>query len=376
VTRLVLVHGRDNQGLDAEEVERTWRTVLSAGLAAAGRPRVLTDDDAAFVFYGDTLAALVAGRGAVPPVTVHAAPVGSGSAGRYGARGPVTGLDARALAEDLTHDELMLLDAVATEVLHAAGTDAARFSVAQGLGADVDLGRWVSVLLSALDAVPGLSAAALVLLVRDVWAYLHDPEVRTTVDDALAAAMPTDEPAVVVGHSLGSVVAYSVLRDHDLRRDRRAPGPASAPGVASAADPASATGPASALGAGPAAASGRWDVPLFLTLGSPLAIRAIRDVLAARAPLRVPGSVDRWVAVRDRRDPLALHGLGPAAFPLAPGSPPVEDLVVENRAPGHHAAAVLLDDGSPAGYLALARVAGLLPDGTGTPPRTNPAPAR
>src|SRR5690606_41464881 len=61
-------------------------------------------------------------------------------------------------------------------------------------------------------------------------------------------------------------------------------------------------------------AAGRWDVPLLLTLGSPLAVRAIRDVLAARAPLRVPAPVRRWVAVRDRRDALALHGLGPDAF--------------------------------------------------------------
>ena len=70
----------------------------------------------------------------------------------------------------------------------------------------------------------------------------------------------------------------------------------------------------------------------------------------------------RWVAVRDRRGALALHGLGPAAFPLDPATPSIEDLVVANEAPGHHAAGVVLDDGRPAGYLALPEVASTVAD--------------
>ncbi|MGN6240960.1 MAG: hypothetical protein ACTHNI_14630 [Cellulosimicrobium cellulans] len=294
MTRLVLVHGRDNQGLDADVLDRTWTAVLDAGLRAAGSSRVLHDADTSFVFYGDTLAGLVAGDAEPPPVTVHA------------------------LAA-LPGDELAFVAAVVEEVLRGAGAGVP----ARPEGAGAAAGEWLNLLLSALDRyLPGLSSGVVVLLARDVWTYLHDDAVRRTIDDALAAAIPTDGPAVVVAHSLGSVVAYSVLREH------------------------------------PDAA--RWDVPLLLTLGSPLAIRAIRDVLAARAPLRVPAPVRRWVAARDRRDALALHGLGPAAFPLDPPTPAIEDLVVANAAPGHHAAAVLLADGSPAGYLALPEVAGAL----------------
>ncbi|WP_139122926.1 hypothetical protein [Cellulosimicrobium cellulans] len=325
MTRLVLLHGRDNAGLDAEELERTWLAVLRAGLDAAGTPRDLADDDASFVFYGDALAALTGRADVVPPVTVHAVP---GSRDADGA----DGADGRPL--DLPEDELAFLVEVAREVLHGAGVDDAQVRreadgavAAQGLGVDLgDLGGWANALLSALDRhVPGLSGAVLLLLVRDVWAYVNEPAVRRAVDEAVVAAMPTDEPAVVVAHSLGSVVAYAVLRDHD--RDVTGRGGA------------------------------RWDVPLLLTLGSPLAVRAVRDVLAARAPLRVPGAVRRWVAARDLRDALALHDLGPSAFPLEPGSPPIEDLVVDNRAPGHHAAAVLLDGRTPAGYLAVPEVA-------------------
>ncbi|WP_264029246.1 hypothetical protein [Cellulosimicrobium sp. SH8] len=292
MTRLVLVHGRDNQGLDADVLDRTWTVVLDAGLRAAGSSRVLDDADTSFVFYGDALAGLVAGDAEPPPVTVHALTA-------------------------LPGDELAFVAAVVEEVLRGAGAGVPARPEGAGAGA----GEWLNLLLSALDRyVPGLSSAVVVLLARDVWAYLHDDAVRTTIDDALAAAIPTDGPAVVVAHSLGSVVAYSVLREH------------------------------------PDAA--RWDVPLLLTLGSPLAIRAIRDVLAARAPVRVPAPVRRWVAARDRRDALALHGLGADAFPLDPATPAIEDLVVANAAPGHHAAAVLLTDGSPAGYLARPEVAG------------------
>ncbi|MHA7618174.1 hypothetical protein ACX12M_06625 [Cellulosimicrobium cellulans] len=314
MTRLVLVHGRDNQGLDAEQLDRTWTEVLDAGLAAAGSGVVVRDADTAFVYYGDTLAALVGGATTPPPVTVHA--VGAARDG-----------DAASTAE--AAEEAAFVAAVAEEVLRAAGaTVPVRPEGAGPGGVEGDVGAWLNLLLSALDrSVPGLSGAVVALLARDVWAYLHDDTVRTTIDDALAAAIPADGPAVVVAHSLGSVVAYAVLREH------------------------------------PDAA--RWDVPLLLTLGSPLAVRAIRDVLAARAPLRVPAPVRRWVAARDPRDALALHGLGPAALPLDPASPGIEELVVANAAPGHHAAAVVLDGGRPAGYLAVPEVARTVADALG-----------
>ena len=57
MTRLVLVHGRDNQGLDAEQLDRTWTEVLDAGLAAAGSGVVVRDADAACGFYRGPLAA-------------------------------------------------------------------------------------------------------------------------------------------------------------------------------------------------------------------------------------------------------------------------------------------------------------------------------
>ncbi|MFE5294459.1 hypothetical protein ACFQ8T_19945 [Isoptericola sp. NPDC056618] len=317
MTRLVLVHGRDLDGRDPESLEAEWLGALGAGLAAAGSPLRPTDDDASFVYYGDTLERLVDG-GTPPPVTVHALAADPAALPR--------------LVRALPDGELRFVLDVAREVLAAAGhrpagpspaPPAVETSVeAEGVVGDALVDALVATLALVDRYVPGVSAAVLLTLTRDVYAYLHDDAVRRVIDaglaDALADATSGVEPAVVVAHSLGSVVAYSVL----------------------------------------SARTGGPDVPLLLTPGSPLGIRAVREAVESRAPLAFPARVGRWVSPRDPRDLLALHDLAPDVFPLPAGSPGIEALRVTNRAPGFHAAAYRLDDGSWAGYLALPEVAG------------------
>ncbi|SKC81114.1 hypothetical protein [Krasilnikoviella flava] len=307
MTRLVLVHGRDLDGRDPEALEAEWLGALGAGLAAAGSTLRPTDADASFVYYGDTLERLVDG-GTPPPVTVHA-----------------RGADPAALprlAGALPDGEVQFVLDVARDVLAATGHRPDVGPVpppveAEGVVGDALVEALVAALALVDRYVPGVSAAVLLTLTRDVYAVLHDDAVRRVVEAGLDDALAGDEPAVVVAHSLGSVVAYPVLAGRN---------------------------------AGP-------DVPLLLTPGSPLGIRAVLAALHARAPLRFPAQVARWVSPRDPRDLLALHDLTPAAFPLPTGSPGVEALRVTNRAPGSHAAAYRLDGGW-AGYLALPEVAG------------------
>jgi len=310
----VLLHGRDLDGHDPETLEAQWLGALGAGLAAAGSPLRPTDADASFVFYGDALERLVDG-GTAPPVTVHA----------LAADPAVLPRAVRALPEG----ELRFALDVAREVLAAAGhgpddvsTRPATEVEAEGVVGDAVVEALVAALALVDRYVPGVSAAVLLTLTRDVYAYLHDDAVRRAVDaglaDVLAGLAARDEPAVVIAHSLGSVVAYSVLT------------------AGRAALPA---------------------VPLLLTPGSPLGIAAVSAALRARAPLRFPDGVGRWVSPRDPRDLLALHDLTPAVLPLPPGSPAIESPRVTNRAPGYHAAAFPLDGGW-AGYLALPEVAG------------------
>ena len=333
MTRLVLVHGRDLDGHDPDALEEQWLGALRAGLAAAGSSYRPSDADASFVYYGDALEHLVGGgTGAAPPVTVDALGVDALGVDALGAD----------VLPGLPGDELRFVLAVARDVLTSArAADDVSPSPAEPEGAAGD--ALVAALVAALAwvdrHVPGVSGAVLLTLARDVYAYLHDDAVRRVLDDGLASALddgPDDGPAVVVAHSLGSVVAYSALS----------------------------TALSAGLSAGATRAGG--DVPLLLTLGSPLGIRAVRDAVRARAPLTFPAGVGRWVNVRDPGDLLALTDLTPETFPLPAGSRPVENLRVDNRAPWNHAAAARLDDGTWAGYLAVPSVAAVVDEGVGT----------
>ena len=119
--------------------------------------------------------------------------------------------------------------------------------------------------LRLLDRQFGAALGSLCLgELRQVQRYLRDVAIRPAVDERVDAAV-TPHCRVLVGHSLGSVVALV----HVLRHPER-----------------------------------RFD--LLLTLGSPLGLRLILDRIApGSGPLSRPASVARWVDVRDPRDPVA-----------------------------------------------------------------------
>jgi pimeloyl-ACP methyl ester carboxylesterase len=112
--------------------------------------------------------------------------------------------------------------------------------------------------------VPWLSKQLLARLTADVAAYLTRPHVTAEVNRVIASDLG-DGPTVVVGHSLGSIVAYWVLRT-DTRE---------------------------------------VDVPLLITIGSPLGIDVVKRYLPA--PLGMPPRVRHWLNLADRRDPVALY---------------------------------------------------------------------
>lgn len=86
----------------------------------------------------------------------------------------------------------------------------------------------------------------------DVYAYLTRPGVRDAIDVGVRAAFDT-EPTVVVSHSLGTVVAYNLLR-----RDGSASG---------------------------------WRVSTLITLGCPLSVGPLAQALK---PIQFPECVGDW----------------------------------------------------------------------------------
>ncbi len=71
---------------------------------------------------------------------------------------------------------------------------------------------WVRAILGAIDRhIPLGSGASIALVTNDVYQYLRNPGIRDRIEEGVRKAIART-PTVVVAHSLGSVVAYNLLR--------------------------------------------------------------------------------------------------------------------------------------------------------------------
>lgn len=255
--QLVFLHGRSQQHRDAAALKNQWIEELGRGLTAAGLEMPLPEDQIRFPYYGDTLFQLTEGAdGDVAKVIV-------------------AGND----AEDAL--ELEMQAAIIEEIRRKKDiTDAqvAEFAGTNVLEAGVLNNQWVQAILKAIDNhVPHGSGLSIALFTKDVYHYLRNPGARDAIESGVRQAMEPGVPTVVVGHSLGSVVAYNLLK-----REGKENG---------------------------------WLTPLLVTLGSPLAVTAIRRAVG---PNRHPECVTKWFNALDERDFVALYPLNDAFFPTAP----------------------------------------------------------
>jgi hypothetical protein len=286
--RLVLVHGRSQEEKSEKRLREEWLPALAAGVKAAGLDPLPDDIDIRVPFYGKALVELI-----TTPASGEV--VSRGGGGR----------------PDPVQAELLI------ELAKRAGvTDE---EIAQELGVDVvprgpANWEWVQAVARVLaKRAPWIADFALDRFLRDVDAYLTRPDVGRAVDD-LVRPHVLGGPAVVVGHSLGSIVTYSIL----------------------------------------ARAKAQADVPLFVTLGSPLGIPVVKRYLPR--PLGMPLGVRKWVNGSDERDPVALHArLDRDTFPAD-----IENVSdIHNPKDNPHGIAGYLNDGTVAKriHAALAQVA-------------------
>jgi hypothetical protein len=123
-----------------------------------------------------------------------------------------------------------------------------------------------------------LASPAMKVTMADVHRYLDDAggvgtAIRGQLIEAIREAWGAGDRVLLIGHSLGSVIAYDSL--WQLSRE-----------------------------------SGGGRVALFMTLGSPIATRFVRHGLLGAtlaAPARYPSNIDRWVNVAARGDLVCLH---------------------------------------------------------------------
>jgi hypothetical protein len=125
--------------------------------------------------------------------------------------------------------------------------------------------QWVQGIARILERdVPDIGDVAL-RFVQQVDAYLTCQEIRDAVDNVVRPSL-LKGPAVIVAHSLGSVITYRLLRE----------------------------------------AEAGAEVPLLVTLGSPLGFHAIKQHLNPPS-LAVPIVVRTWLNATDARDCVALY---------------------------------------------------------------------
>ena len=281
--RILFIHGRAQGGRDPDEVRAEWTAALHAGALAAGHalPETL---DIVLPFYGDTLDRLTA---------AYDLPLGS----EITTKG------------DALQDQYLAFQAEAMDAIRLkAGITDAQVDVIYGNNPrpkGPENWEWLQAAFIAVDQWGAGSQLVIEQMLRDVFVYTTSPPVRTAVNKIVLDQID-DRPMVVVAHSLGTVVAYDILRD--------------------------ATAP---------------QVPLLVTVGSPLGIPAIRREMGR---VLHPLTVDRWLNGFDTRDVVALYPLDADSFDV---TPPIENLAdLRNQTGNRHGIAGYLDKPGIAGPVA------------------------
>jgi hypothetical protein len=247
---LVMIHGRAQGGMDPAALRQTWIDTWAKGLSP-GEAALLGKFDIRFPYYADVLDDM--------------AEQANLSLSEIQARGPTGAIDPQ-------------FAAFRAEIVEAAMDKAGLRATLMQEAAYQDRGpmqwEWVQTILMKLEGVPGLSGMMLERFTRDVWIYLKYPPVRKKINAIVKAELPASGDVFVLGHSLGSVVAYDVVRT------------------------------ASAI-----------SVPLLMTVGSPLGVRKISELLD---PRHFPTVAKSWYNAYDVRDVVALRPLDHANFNVDP----------------------------------------------------------
>ena len=273
-TKLLLVHGRSQQGRQPKDIRSEWLKALEQGMGQPLSARV----EVALPFYGDVLDNFT--RQMQIPLTSEVQSRGSSA-----------------------HEEFLVFQAqVAEEIRLQAGITDAQVDAEYGNDPQARgplNWKWVQAILRAIDKnLPGMNQKSIETFTRDAFLYTTRAGVRDAIDQIVTKEI-TDQPTVIVGHSLGSVVTYSILT-----RDPRS-----------------------------------IRVPLYVTVGSPLGIRAIRDQFR---PLRRPPSIIEWYNAFDTRDVVALYPLDLNNFPVQPAIQ--NNSTVRNKTENRHGISGYLDD--------------------------------
>jgi hypothetical protein len=274
VKELVFIHGRSQEHKDAAKLKAEWIAAWKTGLQKSENQLPIAETAIHFPYYGDTLDDLVKN-------------VPAEEAAKIVIKGHAGGRRQQDFVNAVLMEVAESLRISPEEIAEASGEPVIRQGPVNW--------KWVHGILRLIDQkVKGGSGAAVALFTNDVYQYLMNPNIGTDIDTGVGQAIKAGVPTVVVSHSLGTVVAYRLFTRCSAARN--------------------------------------WQVPLFVTLGSPLGIKAIHDALS---PVHYPVRAQQWYNAMDTKDVVALYPLDNGHFNVTPDS--IENNTsVENDTPNHH----------------------------------------
>lgn len=250
--QLIFVHGRAQERCDPAVLKNQWISSWRYGLSMSNLDIPISIDDIKFPYYGDTLYDIVTETDKISDITIQKIDDGAGS--DYILPG-----EAEFVYDILSEVEFKLTGAIKPQGI-ILGWSAVR-NIISYLDSNLPLG----------------SGTAIYLATRDVYMYLRNPGLQQLVESGVRSAIEPGVESVIVGHSLGSVISYNILKRDGLD-----------------------------LG---------FKISDFITIGCPLAVRAIKNSLQ---PIQFPECVGNWFNAMDNRDIVALYPLDSDNFPVTP----------------------------------------------------------
>lgn len=244
--RMILIHGINQQGKSADLIHEEWVHALDKNFARQGTNPLekLTRIEAAF--YGDLLFDL-----STTKVKANAIAQGAEEAPSDFDEFAIDALREMALRMGATEQDIK--DQMeSTEVPMGAGPHK----------------KWLKAIARVIERISPLRGTLALRVLGQAHAYIRNPYVKAQVDNAVRPVFEDDEPAIVVSHSLGTIVSYSLLREFAERDSPR-------------------------------------ECSLYITLGSPLGIDSVRKGFPK--PRIKPANCLRWFNGADPEDFVALR---------------------------------------------------------------------
>lgn len=270
--RILFIHGRAQEEFEEAALQETWTNALHLSFADAQLPfpKNLTID---FVYYAKEL---------IQQLDRYNQAIEDG---QYVFRG------AGVWEKLLNFEQEFIVDIAENAKIdkHKAQEEFGESTLERGWGNN----PVATYLLRAIDnQLHGLANYSIRAKASDVGAYLVVPGVREAINGMVMDRL-TDEPTIIIAHSLGTIVAYNVLKAIEHLEHQ---------------------------------------IPLLITLGSPLGVKSVQRQIVGR--LRHPSALQgAWHNIYDPLDIVALNPLDEDNFNI---SPKINNYPIENLSENRH----------------------------------------